>query len=98
MMTRSTRFPVDSFGSNLHAVLREGANKELRIKFLDDRIATRFIHRLNALRAAMKREAHPDWKRLYACGIHRDSTDRRIVLISPRDSEFIEAITEVGII
>ena len=97
MVTRSTRFPVSSFGAELQATLREGANRELRLKFESEALATRFIHRLNALRAAMKREEHRDWQMLYSCGIHRDPADKTIIIISPRDSEFRRVLTEAGI-
>jgi hypothetical protein len=97
MMTRSARFPASSFGAELQATLREGANKELRIKFDNEALCTRFMHRLNALRAALKREQHPDWEQLYRCGIHKDPTDRKILVLSPRDSEFRAAIKAAGI-
>ena len=96
-MTRSTRFPVSSFGGELQATLREGANKELRLKFDSEAIATRFTHRIHALRAAMKREQNADWENLYRCGIHRDPADRTIVILSPRDSEFRKALSEAGV-
>lgn len=96
-MTRSTRFPTSSFGAELQATLREGANKELRIKFSSEALATRFIHRLNSLRAAMKREQHSDWEQLYRCGVHRDPQDRAKIILAPRDSEFRAAIKESGV-
>jgi len=96
-MTRSSKFPIASFGSELQATLREGANKELRLKFDSEALATRFMHRLNALRAAMKREQHPDWEQLYRCGIHRDVKDHKIVILSPRDSEFRSVIQDAGV-
>ena len=96
-MTRSSKFPASSFGAELQATLREGANRELRLKFESESLATRFIHRLNALRAAMKREEHRDWQMLYSCGIHRDPADKTIIIISPRDSEFRRVLTEAGI-
>lgn len=96
-MTRTNRFPVSSFGAELQATLREGANKELRLKFDSEALATRFMHRLNALRAAMKREEHADWEQLYRCGIHKDPADRKILVLSPRDSEFRKAIAEAGV-
>lgn len=97
MMTRSSRFPVSSFGDELQGVLRQGANKEVRIKFDTEALCTRFMHRLNALRAAMKREQHPDWEQLYRCGVHKDVTDRRVLILQPRDSEFRQAIQDAGI-
>ena len=96
-MTRSTRFPVSSFGAELQATLREGANKELRLKFDDEKIATRFMHRINALRSAMKRENHSDWEQLYRCGVHRDPTDKKIIILSPRDSEFRAPLKAAGV-
>jgi hypothetical protein len=96
-MTRSNRFPVSSFGADLHATLREGANKELRLKFDSEALCTRFMHRLNALRAAMKREETPGWAELYRCGIHKDVHDKKILILSPRDSEFRKVIEDAGI-
>jgi hypothetical protein len=96
-MTRTSRFPASSFGAELQATLREGANKELRLKFDSEALATRFTHRINALRAALKREAHSDWEQLYRCGVHRDPADRKIVILSPRDSEFRAALADAGV-
>jgi hypothetical protein len=96
-MTRSHRFPASSFGAELQATLREGANKELRLRFDSEALATRFMHRLNALRAAMKREEHPDWQQLYRCGVHKDPNDKKILILAPRDSEFRKALQEAGV-
>jgi hypothetical protein len=96
-MTRSNRFPASSFGAELQATLREGANKELRLKFESETLATRFMHRINALRAALKREQHQDWEQLYRCGVHRDPGDRKILILSPRDSEFRGVLQQAGI-
>jgi len=97
MMTRSARFPASSFGAELQATLREGANKELRIKFSNAKLCTRFMHRLNALRAALKREDHADWEQLYRCGIHKDILDPCTLILGPRDSEFRSAIKDAGV-
>jgi hypothetical protein len=97
MMTRSKQTPVSSFGADLHATLREGANKELRLKFDSEALCTRFMHRLNALRAAMKRESTPGWQELYRCGIHKAIGDKKTLILAPRDSEFREVIKAAGI-
>lgn len=97
MMTRSKLLPSSSFGAELQATLREGANKELRLKFDSEAIATRFMHRINALRAAMKREDHADWEQLYRCGVHRDPADRKTIILAPRDSEFRGALQNAGV-
>jgi len=96
-MTRSTRMPASSFGSELQATLREGANKELRLKFETEALATRFMHRLNALRAALKREQHTDWEQLYRCGVHKDVKDKKVLILAPRDSEFRQALLDAGV-
>jgi len=96
-MTRSSRFPASSFGAELQATLREGANKELRLKFESEALATRFMHRINALRAALKRENHTDWEQLYRCGVHRDPADRKTLILAPRDSEFRSALQDAGV-
>lgn len=96
-MTRSERFPISSFGAEILATLKEGANKEIRLKFDNETIATRFMHRINALRAAMKREGHTDWEALYRCGVHRDQIDRTTIILAPRDSEFRGVLQAAGI-
>src|SRR6516162_8664705 len=96
-MTRSNKFPASSFGAELQSVLREGGNRVLRLSFETEALATRFMHRLNALRAALKREKHSDWEQLYRCGIHKDATDKKILILAPRDSEFRAAITAAGV-
>jgi hypothetical protein len=96
-MTQSKHLPVTSFGAQLHSVLREGANKELRLTFGTEKLATRFAQRINALRNAMRREKHPDWQQLYRCGVHKDTTDPRILIVGPRDSEFTQAIKNAGV-
>jgi hypothetical protein len=55
------------------------------------------MHRINALRAALKRENHPDWEQLYRCGVHRDTGDRRTLILAPRDSEFRSVLKDAGV-
>jgi hypothetical protein len=95
-MTRTKDMPVDSFGPNLQAVLRKGANVEVKINFPTPELALRFRHRIHTLRAAMKRENHPDWQQLYRCGIYIDPKDTKALIIAPRDSEFNEALKDAG--
>lgn len=95
-MTRS-RTPVSSFGTELQAVLREGANKELRIHFESESLAIRFRARINALRAAMRREKHADSDRLYRAGVRIDPQSPKTVIIAPKDSEFRDAISDAHI-
>src|SRR5215468_10983433 len=91
------RFPSSSFGTVVHSVLREGANRTVKMKFDTERLATRFAQRVNMLRAAMKREDHPDWEQLYRCGVHREPGAPNILIFSPRDSEFAETARAAGI-
>lgn len=93
-MTRP-KHPASSFGPNLFNALREGAVREVRLPCDTEQMATRLMHRLNSLRVALKREDHPDWKELYRCGIHRDSKDRKVVILAPRDSEFTGALKDI---
>lgn len=95
-MTRSDKFPVSSFGTELFATLREGANKKIRLKFDDEATATRFRARVNSFRQAMRREKHPQWEELYRCGLYKDP-DKTVVVIAPRDSEFLEALNKAGV-
>lgn len=84
--------PITSFGAELQAVLRQGADRKLRITFPSKNLATRFKQRLNALRNAMKHAKHADWEQLYRCGVYDDPNDPCTVEIGPKDSEFREAL------
>ena len=97
MSKQKSRFPVSSFGSDLQAVLREGAEKELRLTFPTDKIATRFMHRINSLRSAMRKEGHRDWEQYYRAGIYKDRGNPSVVIIAPRDYEFKETIQKAGV-
>src|SRR5258705_33304 len=94
-MTKSNQ-PVASFGAEIQSTLRAGAERELRLKFSHRNLAIRFGQRINALRAAMRREDHPDWHQLYRCGVHHDPDDPRILIIAPKDSEFRAALQAAG--
>lgn len=96
-MTRVKDMPASSFGANLHEVLRKGANKELVLNFPTSALAVRFRHRINALRSAMKREKHPDWKQLYRCGVYVDPARPNTLIIAPRDSEFNDVLKKAGV-
>lgn len=90
-MTASNQ-PVSSFGAELQAALREGANRRLRIEFDDPRMAIRFQARLNALRVALRKAAHPDWEQMYRAGISIDKENPRVLVIQPKDAEFRDAL------
>lgn len=92
-----THDPITSFGSELHAVLREGANREVRITFPKRELATRFKQRINKLRIAMKNAKHPDWEQLYRCGVTTDFTNPCIVVLAPKDSEFRQFLGPAGV-
>ena len=87
--------PVSSFGPELQRALRAGVQRETKIEFSTENLAIRFVHRLNALRKALRVEKHPDAEHLYRCGIHRDKGSS-IVKLMPRDSEFAEAVSSFG--
>lgn len=89
--------PVSSFGAELQATLRKGAQQAFEITFETPQLAIRFQHRINALRAAMKREKHSDWEQLYRCGVYIDKADPKKLIIAPRDSEFRKALAAAGI-
>lgn len=89
--------PLSSFGAELQSTLREGANRELRIKFPTASLAARFAQRLNQLRLAMKRAAHPEWEQLYRCGIHFAEGDKTTLIIGPKDSEFRAFLSSAGV-
>lgn len=80
--------PLSSFGPELLATLREGANREVRITFDDPRIAVRFEQRIHQLRRAMKLASAPGWEQLYRCGVRTDLDNPRILILAPKDSEF----------
>lgn len=92
-----THDPITSFGAELNAVLRQGANKEVRIKLPDKNLAIRFKQRLNKLRVAMKAAKHPDWEQLYRCGITTDPSDPCTIILRPKDSEFRDFIKGAGV-
>src|SRR5262245_13483216 len=89
--------PISSFGTELHAVLRQGADRHVRITFATRNLAIRFKQRVNQLRNAMKHEGHKDWQHLYRCGVYEDPSDPRIVTIGPKDSEFRSALLAAGL-
>lgn len=92
-----THDPITSFGAELNAVLRQGANREVRIKLPDKNLAIRFKQRLNKLRVAMKAAKHPDWVQLYRCGITTDPSDPCTIVLRPKDSEFRDFIKGAGV-
>ena len=96
-MTQPKQHPSTSFGSDLQSVLREGANKVLRIKFPSEKLATRFAQRINTLRSTMRKEKHPDWEQFYRAGVYKDDTDKSVLTIGPRDHEFHDALVAAGI-
>lgn len=89
--------PITSFGAELQEVLRQGADKKLRIQFPTRNLAIRFKQRINALRNAMKHAKHQDWEQLYRCGVYDDPTNPCIVELGPKDSEFRAALQAAGI-
>lgn len=89
--------PLSSFGPELQSTLREGANRELRITFPTESLAVRFAQRINQLRLAMKRAAHPEWEQLYRCGIHFAEGDKTTLIIGPKDSEFRSFLRKAGV-
>ena len=95
-MTSSNQ-PVSSFGSELQAALREGANRRLEIRFSDPKLAIRFCQRINSLRAAMRKANHPGWEQLYRAGATIDREDRRLLVIQPKDAEFRDALRDAKI-
>lgn len=92
-----TNQPVSSFGAELQATLRRGAQQELVIKFDTPALAIRFRQRINALRKALKDSAHPDWEQMYRCGVYIDPTDKCKLRLAPRDSEFRQFLQDAGV-
>lgn len=87
--------PLSSFGPELQAVLRKGADAQVRLRFDSAAMATRFKHRVHSLRLAMKREKHPDWMNVYRCGLTDDPSDPCVVVVGPKDAEFRKFIQDV---
>lgn len=97
MPRKPTHHPVSSFGKELQDALRAGSNKEVRIEFTTPELALRFNQRINSLRAAMRREAHPDSDQLYRAGVRISKENPKILIISPKDSEFRDALKAAGL-
>lgn len=92
-----TNQPVSSFGAELQATLRKGAQQELEIRFDTPALAIRFRQRINALRKALKDSNHADWEQMYRCGVYIDPKDPRILRLAPRDSEFRSFLQAAGV-
>lgn len=92
-----THAPITSFGAELHSALRQGSEKELRIKFPSKQLATRFKQRVHQLRSAMKAARHPEWEQLYRAALYEDPQDDCVVIIGPKDAEFRAALTDAGL-
>lgn len=97
MSRKPTNHPVSSFGIELQNALRAGSNKEVRIEFATPNLALRFNQRINALRAAMRREAHPDADQYYRAGVSISKENPKELIIAPKDSEFRAALKTAGI-
>lgn len=88
--------PVSSFGPELMTVLRKGADTRSVYALPDPKSAFRFMSRINSLRAAMRREDHPDSDRVYRAGIRIDKENKCNVIVEPRDSEFGDILAKAG--
>lgn len=80
--------PLSSFGSELLATLRAGADKEIRITFDSPKTAVRFKQRIHQLRQAMKKAQAPGWEQTYRCGVRFADDDPKTLILAPKDSEF----------
>lgn len=89
--------PITSFGAELNATLRKGANQEVRIKFPNQNLAIRFIQRINKLRHAMRQAKHPDWEQMYRCSVTHAFGDKTTVVLAPKDSEFRSFLAAAGV-
>lgn len=89
--------PVSSFGPEILAVLRAGCETRNTYDLPTPQAAFRFMSRLNSLRAAMKREAHPDSDRVYRAGVKINRDNRCQVIVEPRDSEFRDMLSRAEI-
>lgn len=89
--------PLSSFGNELLATLRHGADRELRITFDSAKMAIRFQQRINQFRQAHKKAQVPGWEQLYRCGMHLDDTNPRVLVLAPKDSEFRKFLLDAKI-
>lgn len=89
--------PVSSFGPEILAVLRAGCETRNTYDLPTPQAAFRFMSRLNSLRAAMKREAHPDSDRVYRAGVKINRDNRCQVIVEPRDSEFRDMLSRAEV-
>lgn len=92
-----SKSPTSSFDSSLIDALRSGSREPVTLEFETAKQATKFRHRIHGLRAAMRRESHPDWEQLYRAGVYIDVTDPKKVIIRPRDSEFHDVLKAAGV-
>lgn len=101
------QLPFSSFGNELYATLKKGTMEKVEIKFDLFTVAFRFQQRLHAMRAAMKRESHPDTAMMYRArtsliwpeggGPNGRDALGAVLTISPRDSEFADIVRNAGI-
>lgn len=89
--------PVSSFGPELLEALRRGSNGRCEYDFESYQVAFKFLSRINALRAAMRREKHPLWEAVLRAGVRINKKENPCrVIIEPRDAEFRSALAKLG--
>lgn len=104
-MTRpkSSRYPVSSFGPELLAILLKGARERVEIPCPDQRYMKYLQMRLQMLRGAMAREAHPQYglvtrartTRQWDASISKDANC--VLVVQPNDAQFSGVLAAAGI-
>lgn len=102
-----TKQPASSFGPELLALLKKGSTEVVTLSFSLGKDAIRLRHRIHQLRAAMRRDHHPDWQQVYRAqvvleGPHvkpgvPDPNKPQKLIVSPRDSEYTQVLKDAGV-
>lgn len=101
ILTRS-RYPVSSFGAELLSSLLRGARERVEIPCPDQRTMQRLQARIHMLRAAMRREHHPQTELVTRARTARtwdrgQPNSNCVLIIQPHDAEFESIFRAAGI-
>jgi hypothetical protein len=95
-MARAKR-TYHNFNPRLLAALKEGSIREVRIELPSAKDAVRFRHEINAYRAALRAQNHPDWSHFYEAGVYIDAKEPTFVIIKPKSTEWKAALDRAGV-
>jgi len=97
MTKPKSRFPSSSFSPYLHALLREGSEREIPVKCDNAKEAIYLRHRLNTLRSVLRKEDFPQWDEYCRAGCYIDPKNPTVLVVKPRDSVFEKKIEDAGV-